>query len=299
MAFFPDRLLRGGVVRACLAVLSAGALGGCVFFKSSPAEDEVVRQALPKTTVVPPTWNAPTRAEGLVANDWLSTFQDPELEEVVRQALANNPDLVAAAARVERAQQVVNKVGAQLLPTVGAKASTSGTVNFDGNGPFTAIGAVLGVAWEADVWGKLTSQKEAAAASATATTMEYAFAVQSLAAATAKSWYLGTETFQLLRLSQRASDLYRQLLVLVEAKAAAGQVGQLEVAEARARLYEAESQVVQAEGLYSDARRNLEVLVGRYPAAAIEVHPEFVPVPPPVPPGLPTALLERRPDLLA
>src|SRR5208282_2757099 len=53
------------------------------------------------------------------------------------------------------------------------------------------------------------------------------------------------------------------------------------------------------EGLYAEARRNLEVLAGEYPAAAIEVRSEFVPVPPPVPAGLPTALLQRRPDILA
>jgi outer membrane protein, multidrug efflux system len=145
----------------------------------------------------------------------------------------------------------------------------------------------------------LSSERESAAYTASATGMDYAFAEQSLAATTAKSWYIGTETFQLLRLSRTAAALYQHLLDLVEAKAEAGQLGQLEVSEARARLYEAESQVLNAEGLYAEARRNLEVLVGRYPAATIEVHSEFVPVPLPVPAGLPAALLERRPDVLA
>jgi NodT family efflux transporter outer membrane factor (OMF) lipoprotein len=289
----------GAVLRTLLVAIGAGTLGGCLFFKPSPGHDEVVRQALPETTTVPPEWSAARRAEEPVADDWLATFQDPELEALVRQAMANNPDLAAAAARVERAQQVVRKVGAQMLPSVGARVSTSATLDFDGKAPFGAIGAVLGVAWEADIWGKLASQKEAAAAGASATALDYAFAAQSLAAATATSWYAGTETFQLLRLSRVAADLYRQLVVLVEAKAAAGQVGQLEVAEARARLFEAETQVIRAEGLFAEARRNLEVLVGRYPAAAIEVRREFVPIPPPVPAGLPATLLERRPDLLA
>ncbi len=291
--------IAGALLRAGLAVACASVLGGCLFFKSSPSQDEVIHQALPKTTVVPAHWAAATSGDGQVANDWLRTFQDPELEEIVRQALANNPDLGVAAAQVERAQQVVNKVGAQLLPTVGAKVSGSGTENFDGDPPFGAVGAVLAVSWEADVWGKLTSRKEAAAAGASASALEYAFAVQSLAATAARSWYAGTETFQLLRLSRSATELYRQLVALVEVKAAAGQVGQLDVSEARARLYEAESQSVRAESVYAEARRNLEVLVGRYPAAAIEVRPDFVPVPPPVPASLPAALLERRPDMLA
>jgi len=293
------RPLVGSIPRVLAAIACASSLGGCLFFKPSPTQDEVVRQALPETTHVPPEWTASKATPAPVANDWLATFHDPGLEEVVRQAIAYNPDLVAAAARVERAQQVVRKVGADLMPKVGAKLSGSGTENFDGKSPFGAIGAAIGVVWEADIWGKLTSAKEAAAAGASATEMDYAFAEQSLAATTARSWYAGTETLQLLRLSRTAAGLYRQLLTLVEAKAAAGQVSQLDVAEARARVHEAESQVIRAEGLYAEARRNLEVLVGRYPAATIEVRPEFVPVPPPVPAGLPATLLERRPDILA
>jgi multidrug efflux system outer membrane protein len=293
------RPLVGSILRVLAAIACASSLGGCLFFKPSPTQDEVVRQALPETTHVPPEWTASKATPAPVANDWLATFHDPGLEEVVRQAIAFNPDLVAAAARVERAQQVVRKVGADLMPKVGAKLSGSGTENFDGKSPFGSIGAALGVAWEADIWGKLSSAKEAASAGASATEMDYAFAEQSLSATTAKSWYVGTETFQLLRLSRTAAGLYRQLLVLVEAKAAAGQVSQLDVAEARARLHEAESRVIRAEGNYAEARRNLEVLIGQYPAAAIEVRPEFVPIPPPVPAGLPAALLERRPDILA
>jgi len=282
-----------------LVAICALSLDGCLFFKPSPSHDEVAREGLPKATEVPPEWSASEHARGPVPNDWLATFHDPQLEDVVRRAIVYNPDLAAAAAKVERAQQVTNEVAGQLLPTVGARVSGSGTYDFDGQPPFGAVGAVLAVGWEVDVWGKLTSQKEAASASAIATAMDYAFAVQSLAALTAKSWYVGTETFQLLRLSRTAAGLYRQLLALVEAKAAAGQVGQLEVAEARSRVFEAESQVLRAEGLYAEARRNLEALAGQYPAAAIEVRAEFVPVPPPVPAGLPTALLERRPDILA
>ena len=237
----PGPVLMAGVERRSGAKLGVGVvaicaipLGGCLLFKPSPSHDEVAHQGLPKATEVPPEWSASEHSRGPVPNGWLATFHDPQLDDVVRRAIVNNPDLAAAAAKVERAQQVTNEVAGQLLPTVGARVSGSGTYNFDGQPPFGAVGAVLAVGWEVDVWGKLTSQREAAIAIAIATAMDYAFAVQSLTATTAKSWYIATETFQLLRLSRTAVSLYGQLLTLVEAKAAAGQVGQLEVAEARA-----------------------------------------------------------------
>ena len=178
MATAAERPSAGIGLELALIVASASALGGCIFFKPSPGEDDVVRQALPKTTVVPPAWSAVASTPGLLGNDWLADFHDAELEELVRLALANNPDLGVAASWFQRAQQVVQQVGGQLLPSVGGKATGSGTVNF-GSGTFGSIGAVLGVVWEADVWGKLTSEKESAAASESATAMDYAYAVQS------------------------------------------------------------------------------------------------------------------------
>jgi multidrug efflux system outer membrane protein len=71
------------------------------------------------------------------------------------------------------------------------------------------------------------------------------------------------------------------------------------VAEANYQLDEAQSQLTIAQGLYSEARRTLEVLIGRYPAAELEVAETFAPVPPPVATGLPSSLLERRPDIVA
>jgi outer membrane protein TolC len=82
-------------------------------------------------------------------------------------------------------------------------------------------------------------------------------------------------------------------------QASAGKVSNLDLAEASASLNEAESQIQTAQGCYSEARRNLEVLVGRYPAAELKVSESFVPIPPPVEAGLPASLTERRPDLVA
>jgi len=94
-------------------------------------------------------------------------------------------------------------------------------------------------------------------------------------------------------------SLYAKLLELVKVRRTAGRVADLDVAEAGYQLDEAQVQLTIAQGLYSEAGRTLEVLIGRYPAAELDVAEAFVPLPPPVASGLPSSLLERRPDILA
>jgi outer membrane protein TolC len=76
-------------------------------------------------------------------------------------------------------------------------------------------------------------------------------------------------------------------------------VADFDVAQASAALATAQGNLRIAQGQYSEARRALELLLGRYPAAEIEVQAAFAPLPPPVGPGLPSSLLERRPDIMA
>jgi outer membrane protein TolC len=95
---------------------------------------------------------------------------------------------------------------------------------------------------------------------------------KSLAATTAESGYLAIETRQLLTLTEEGVTIYTKLLELVK-------VADLDVAAASYELNEAQSQLANAQGLYSEARRALEVLVGRYPAVELEVAEAFASVP--------------------
>ena len=162
-----------------------------------------------------------------------------------------------------------------------------------------ATHAMAGVAWEPDVWGRLRAQRAAAQAGYQATALDYAYARQSLAATAARSWYLTIETSQLVALTEQSVMIYSNLLDLVKIRRAAGKVSDLDVAEAGANLNAAENDLRSAQGLASQARRDLEVLLGRYPAAELKVAENFAPLPPPVQPGLPSSLLERRPDIVA
>jgi len=283
------------LVSCALAVL----LSGCPL-RPPPPTTEVVGKALPQGTSIPPTWSA-SPSTSPVTGDWLASFHDPGLDAVVAEAIAHNLDLRQAAARVEEARQTVVVVGSQLWPQVGVNIGGHRT-GFKVKGKSDTTNSnqeYLGIDWEIDLWGRLRSERAAAQQQFEATDLDYAFARQSLAATTAKSWYLAIETRQLLALAEENVGVYQKLLDLVKQRRAAGKVADLDVAEASASLDAAQSQLEAAQGAYSQARRSLELLVGRYPAAEIEVAQSFAPVPPPVGLGLPSELLERRPDVIA
>jgi NodT family efflux transporter outer membrane factor (OMF) lipoprotein len=289
------RLMR--VPRAATAVAAAVALAGCAL-STPPGHEQILRDALPKDTAVPPAWQAraPT---GAVADDWLKTFNDPTLDALVAEAMANNRDLAQAAESVRIAQQAVRVVGAALMPQVGAQVGGRFTHDQDHDGITTSDIAYAGVAWEADVWGRLRARRAAVGATASATALDYSYARQSLAATVAKAWYLACETRQLLALAEQSVTVYGELLALVKVRRAAGKDSDLNIADTSAKLDMARAGVQSSSAAYGEARRALEVLLGRYPAAELEAAVSLPALPPPVAAGVPASVLERRPDLAA
>lgn len=292
-------LMAGGLTLLVLGTVLGTSLCGCALHKP-PSHQAIVDRAVPKAMPLPPTWSA-SADTGNVSDDWVKSFKDEGLEVVVREAIANNLDLRQSAARVEAARQSVIVVGSKLKPQVAGNIGGASTVSSKNNSTdqFQSNTEYAAVAWELDVWGRLRSQRAASQETYEATALDYAFARQSLAATTARSWYLTIESRQLLELTEQSVIIYKELLELVKIRQAAGKVSELDVAEASYQLNEAQSQLTIAQGVYSETRRALEILIGRYPAAELAVVEAFAPLPPLVAPGLPSSLLERRPDIVA
>lgn len=279
------------------ATITAALLTGCAL-APAPAHEYLVEQALPASTHIPSDWQTATTG-GAVANDWLKSLNDPQLSAIIAEAIANNLDLRQAAEKVRAAQQTVIVVGAQLLPQVGATFGAR-TLNDEGpGGTGDSTAAFASVSWELDVWGKLRAQKASAEAAYEATALDYDYARQSLAATVARTWYLAIEMHQLLALAEQAVSLYGKLQGLVEERRRAGKDSDLDVVDVSAKLASAQSSVEKAREAYGDVRRALEVLLGRYPAAEIAVAANYVPLPAMPATGVPAALLERRPDVVA
>jgi NodT family efflux transporter outer membrane factor (OMF) lipoprotein len=284
-----------------LVLSMAAVFSGCL--SKAPPHAKILRDSLPKTTTIPAAFTAASATDGAVTasvtNDWLKTFNDPNLDAVVAEAIANNLDLVQAASQVEMARQNVVVVASRMKPQIGLGFGVATTRDKNQNQNRNSSSEKTEIAWEFDVWGRLRAQRAAAQAGFEATALDYAWARQSLAATTSQAWYQAVELRRLEAVTEEAVKDYQDLLGLSKVKQTLGQVSGLDVSEAGARLELAQSELSSVQALFSAARRNLEVLLGRYPAAAIEVSRDFSPLPPPVPAGLPASLLERRPDIVA
>jgi len=284
--------------REIAAALVAVVLTGCAL-STPPTHDDIVPQALPAETAIPAAWQAEAPNGGEVVDSWVATLNDPMLDTLVAEAIANNRDLAQAAERVRIAQQTVVIAGAKLLPIAGAQVGGRGTIDSDSdNAEFSSVlyGAV---SWEPDVWGRLRAQREARLATAQAIALDYAFARQSLAATVARAWYTACEARQLVDLAEQSVVVYSDLLELIKTRRTAGKDTDLNVADVNAKLSMARAQVEVARAAYGEVRRGLETILGRYPAAEIEAATALPPLPPPPGAGAPASLLERRPDLKA
>jgi NodT family efflux transporter outer membrane factor (OMF) lipoprotein len=247
------------------------------------------------------------------------------LESLVKEAVANHPDLKAAAARVAQAAAMARAMGAAKRPQLSASASGNRRqANFIGFPDFGAFGGgteqaaersellrtlsesfgtSLDLSWEVDVWGRLRAEESEALGEWEAAEEQYRAARASLAAQVAKAWFALREAEKQRELAEDMLGVFRSTEGIIEERFAGGQVedggtgAQLRLA--RAEVAAAREQVAWREDQKQTARRQLEVLLGRYPGNALRL-PSDLPVLPHRPPaGLPSGLLLRRPDVLA
>lgn len=273
-------------------------LGACAT-TPPPPPPEIVEEALPPTTEIPAEFKAGADDSGRVDDGWIATFGDEKLERLVDEAIVNNLDLRLAASQVERAAGLARLAGAALKPAVGLGGSTGESWSqkevFSGN---SSKGAMT-MSWEVDVWGKLRQRAAAGEAGLEASRADFEFARQSIAATTAKAWFLATEITQQLALAERSVHIFSEILDIVKAKEEVGRVSMRDVHLVSADVASAEESVQKVTSARESIQRGLEVLLGRYPAAEIETAGEQLPVPPAIPAGVPADLVARRPDLLA
>ena len=289
-------------VRAWLATTLCGLTiatfcGGCVT-KSPPTGAEIRRQALGTVDLDHP-WKATSAAADLVQDNWLGSFNDPELDALVSEAIHNNPDLRVTAARLEQVQQYLVAAQAALRPWLGV-AATGGAKAGGGSDVSSALqGAILAASWELDLWGRLRYGRNAAEQSYASAQADFEFARQSIAASTAKAWFTATQLSLNAALAAEMVQSAQQLQGFAEERERVGAGTDTETALARATVRNFEDTEQQVQFARSQALRALELLVGRYPGAEIAARAELIALPGPTPAGLPLQMLERRPDLIA
>src|SRR5688572_10217504 len=294
MATAFDRSVARFAVRVAIPLVAAAAATACIL-KKPPEAAELKAEAMPSVTV-PAQWTAAGAAAGAVSSNWLAGFRDEQLTALVVEAIAHNPNLQIGAARMEQAQLYAKLAGAKLYPSVDLLARGGGKLSGDQSG---LQGAVITANWEVDLWGRVRYGRAAAAADAASVAADYEYARQSIAAQVAKAWFLATEAALQADVARRTIQDSDALIQLAETRSKVGVGADEDVYVARASAGTYRDALRGIELAQEQARRALELLVGRYPAGTATVSPQLPGQPDGVPAGLPSELLERRPDVVA
>ena len=275
-------------------VSSSITLAACALNQPPPSE-ELRAKALPNVKT-PVQWASQGGAAAASADNWLASFNDPALDALVREAIEYNSDLRMAAARVETAAGYVKLAGATLYPQVNLLARGGGKMSGDSSG---LQGAGVTATWELDLWGRVRSSQQGAQLNYDAAALDAMYARQSIAAQTAKAYFLATEAQLQLAIAKDTVLSSERMVGFARDRLRVGKGDEYDVATGLANLDTYHDVVAQLELARSQALRALETLIGRYPAGAVDVPTRFAATPPPVPGGLPSELLERRPDVVA
>ncbi len=275
-----------------LTVLLATALAACAGPKVATADVQPVAP--------PVAWRTDAGSAALLQRDWWQSFDDPALAALVDKALANNSDIGIAAARVSEARANLTLARAQTLPSIDAAISggRSRSVNAFGQPSEQNFAQPqLQVAYEVDLFGRLTDQQSAARDSFFASEAAHDAVQLSVAAAVASNYIALRSLDARLAVARATVQARSESLRIAKSRVGAGYSPKLELQQAQAE-YDATAQIVpQIELAIARAEDGLSLLVGETPQAigrGIVLGGLTVPA---VPGDLPSDLLRRRPDV--
>lgn len=240
----------------------------------------------------------------LADEKWWTVFQDPQLQQLIRTALVQNYDVRIAATRILQAQAILGITRADQYPTITGGASTTNTraqrtkvlPEFESS----ANEVNLSLVWELDFWGKFRRATEAARASLLATEWGKRAVISSLVSNVATAYFQLRELDLELEISKRTLDSRKQSLNLVEIRARGGVTALIDVRQSEQLVYTAAGSIPDLERRIEQQENFLSVLLGNNPGPITRgkslVENSVLPT---VPAGLPSSLLEKRPDIQA
>jgi multidrug efflux system outer membrane protein len=283
------------VVVPCLAlVLASGALGGCGW----------TAKLDPPVVALPPSFPATASNESMISIadlPWWRYFDDPALTELIRTGLANNQNLAIAAARIDQAAALVTEAQARALPQVALALTTTPGASPKGGLSSTFFGGV-NVSWQLDFWGRYHAAAQASREAFFASRADREAAVQALVASIASTWFQLKSVEQQIAVAEdnaASADASRRI---TELRTRHGVSSAVELHQAETQLFTVRDQIPALRATAAQLEDALAVLIGRNPgewappdatlARNVATYPE-----PPL--GLPSALLARRPDLVA
>jgi multidrug efflux system outer membrane protein len=239
--------------------------------------------------------------------DWWKQFNDPMLDALIAEALANNLNVKIAAANIQQAAGLLTQTRSELFPQVGYSATgerlkvpNTGLVAVIPNypNPQSTYQALLNASWEIDLWGRLRRLSEAALANVLATDDARDGVILSLVASVANDYIQLLGLDEQLAVAKQTLGTYAESVKLFELQFKYGQVSQMNVAQAQSQYENAAAQIPVIESQIAQTENALSILLGRNPGPIARGKALDALALPQVPAGLPSQLLERRPDLM-
>ncbi|MGJ7515027.1 efflux transporter outer membrane subunit [Pseudomonas baetica] len=250
---------------------------------------------------------ADKEAKDLSNTLWWEQFQDPVLNELIHIALQENKDIKIAAARVEQFQGRYGETRSLLFPQVGLSTQAGRSRSPRDNGPvpldssvdpvFNNYQALLNVTWELDIWGRLRRLNESARADLLASEEGRRSVLLSLVSSVASSYVTLRDLDRELEIARTTAKVRGDSYEIFKLRYGAGTISEMELAQNQSEYERTLAAVAQFEPLVAQQENALAVLLGRNPGPIIRGRDLGELVLPTVPAGLPSDLLERRPDL--
>ncbi len=299
----PACYIYGGRIAAALAagaVLSACMLGP-EYVKPAVDTPENYKEASPESG----PWKVATPRDRSSRGYWWAVFDDPVLNGLERQVAGSNQSLAAAQAQYRQARALAQAAHSGLLPVVTAGASVSrfrNSTNAFGNppsniGPANDFALPLDVSWEADIWGRVRRSVESSQASAQAVAAEVEAVRLSIEAEIAIDYFLLRGIDRERDLLARTIVAYSQAYELTVNRHEGGVASDADVAQAETQLRTAQAQAVDLRVQRVQLEHAIALLIGKAPAEFSLPMVDSNPLPPDAPVGVPSQLLERRPDI--
>ncbi|MEM1104970.1 MAG: efflux transporter outer membrane subunit [Pseudomonadota bacterium] len=247
---------------------------------------------------VPGVW--PSDLSGAPAPvDWIGAFNDPQLTDLVAQALAYNSDLSQAEARRDRALAQLRAARAARFPTLTVAGRGREASAFDNSEGTAGYSAALTASYEVDVWGRLAQAQADRASAFEAAGADLEAARRLLASSVFQAYIAAIEARAQTRVLREILERSAETLGFIEVQFDRGLRSGRDLALIRADVETTRSSVIAAQNAERDALRALEILIGRYPNLSTELGVSQPALPEMTGLGVPGEILQSRPDLVA
>lgn len=283
-----------------VATLTLLALAGCAVGPDYKRPEATLPEAYVASTEAAPAAQVP------VEKEWWKLFQDATLNDLVRQAQEHNHDLLLAVAQVEEAEGLAREAGAAFFPQIDANASGGRNEISMKTDPLPAANtqrlrdsrkASLSTSFEIDVWGKLRRANEAARAQLLSSRYAKDTVELSVASLVTNAYLTLRAADADLALTRNTVTTREKALDIVKSKQEAGSASPLDIHQAEGTLATAQAQAASLRRQRAVAETQLALLTGKPDLKIAAGDLRQLPLPPVPPAGLPSSLLEARPDI--